>query len=55
MGAHSPALQSGIKNIAMMQPIGFTHETFHAVAVHCMLEKSFGDTDNQLVFIIFFC
>lgn len=55
MGAHSLDLQSGVENLAVMQPVGFSHEAFHAVAVHGMFEKTLGNTDNQLVFIIFFC
>ena len=55
MGAHSLGLQSGVENLAVMQPVGFPHETFHAVAVHGMFEKTLRHTDNQLVDSILFC
>ena len=55
MGAHSLGLQSGVENLAVMQPVGFSHEAFHAVAVHGMFEKTLRNADNQLVDSIFFC
>lgn len=55
MGAHPLCLQGGVENLTMMQPVGFSHEAFHAVAVHGMFEKTLRNADNQLVDSVFFC
>ena len=54
MGALSVRLQQGVKNVAMMQPIGFPYQSFHPIAVHGVFEKTLGHADNNLAYRIFF-